>query len=358
MKNKKIMVAMSGGVDSSVAAFLLQKKGFEVVGVYMRLFDSQGNSEGAARRVCQKLGIKFYPVNLADKFKQEVIEYFVNSYRDGITPNPCVKCNKLIKFGEMFRIMNELECDYLATGHYIKLEKKFNFRNLRFTQKLFRGRDVNKDQSYFLYNLSQAQLKKIIFPLGGFEKSEIKKIAVEQALPTLSSESQDVCFLNIDGKIAEHNEYLREYIKQAPGPIKTLDGKIVGEHQGLSFYTLGQRRGVEIGGTGPYYVVKMDQTTNALYVSSDHDDPALYASELIMQEVNWIAGAEPKFPFACEAVIRYRHKAVKCVVEKIKGNKYVVKFSEAQRAVMAGQSVVLYCGEELIGGGVIGTHNT
>ncbi|MDO8259917.1 MAG: tRNA 2-thiouridine(34) synthase MnmA [Candidatus Magasanikbacteria bacterium] len=354
MKNKKIMVAMSGGVDSSAAAFLLQKKGFEVIGVYMRLFDNQGNSEDAARRVCQKLGIKFYPVNLAEKFKQEVIEYFVDSYRDGITPNPCVKCNKLIKFGEMFRIMNELECDYLATGHYIKLEKKFSFGKFKFINKLFRGHDASKDQSYFLYNLTQEQLGNIIFPLGAFEKTEIKKIASAEELPTLSGESQDVCFLNIDGKIAEHNEYLREYIKQAPGPIKTLAGEIIGEHQGLSFYTLGQRRGVEIGGTGPYYVVKMDQENNTLYVSSDHDDPALYVSELMMQEANWIAGAEPKFTFACEAVIRYRHKEVKCVVEKIKTNKFLVKFSEPQRAVMPGQSVVLYCGDELIGGGVIG----
>jgi len=349
------MVAMSGGVDSSVAAFLLQKKGFEVIGVYMRLFDQPEQSEMAARQVCQKLGIKFYPVNLADKFKQEVIDYFVNSYKEGITPNPCVKCNKLIKFGEMFRIMNELECDFLATGHYIRLEKKFDKSKLKFRKKLFRGKDVSKDQSYFLYNLSQAQLQKIIFPLGGFEKTEIKKMALENELPTLTGESQDVCFLNIDGKIAEHNEYLREYIKQEPGPIKTLAGKIVGEHQGLSFYTLGQRRGVEIGGTGPYYVVKTDQTTNTLYVSSDHDDGALYTGKLIMNEVNWIAGVAPKFPFVCEAVIRYRHKSVKCIVEKAENSagKYVVIFKEKQRAVTPGQSVVFYDGEELLGGGII-----
>lgn len=356
-KNKKIMVAMSGGVDSSVAAFLLQKKGYEVIGVFMRLFDHQGNSEDAARRVCQKLGIKFYPVNLADKFKEEVVEYFVDSYKSGITPNPCVKCNKMIKFGEMLRIMRELDCEHLATGHYIKLKNKLNIskliRRLANEKKIYKGKDITKDQSYFLYNLKQSQLDKIVFPLGGREKKDIKVIAKDEKLPTLSGESQDVCFLNIDGKIAEHNEYLKQYIKKTKGPIKTLDGQVLGEHQGLSFYTLGQRRGVEIGGTGPYYVVKKDQETNTLYVSKNHDDPALFAETLKAHDVNWISGIEPKLPFTCEATIRYRHKAVKCEIEKSEDNKYIVKFDEPQRAVTPGQSVVFYRGDELLGGGVI-----
>lgn len=353
IRKQKVMVAMSGGVDSSAAALLLQKQGYEVVGVYMRLFDNVNNAENAARRVCQKLNIKFYPVNLADKFKQEVIDYFVESYQAGITPNPCVQCNKLIKFGAMLQIMKDLDCDYLATGHYIRAENKFDICKFKFIKKLFRGRDKTKDQSYFLYNLSQAQLQKIIFPLGRYEKNEIKKIAQAAELPTLSGESQDICFMNIGGKIVEHNEYLKEYIKSKPGPIKTFDGKIIGEHQGLPFYTIGQRRGVEIGGTGPYYVVKMDEANNTLFVSTNHDDPALYSRELKIKNTNWIKGNSPGRFCAYQVMIRYRHQAVPARIYKNKDNDYIVKFKQAQRAVMPGQSAVIYAGNELIGGGVI-----
>lgn len=353
IKNKKVMVAMSGGVDSSVAAFLLQQQGYEVVGVYMRLFDTINNAENAARRVCQKLNIKFYPVNLSGKFQQEVIDYFISSYQAGITPNPCVQCNKLIKFGAMLQVMQDLECDYLATGHYIRAEKKFDLSQFKFVKKLFRGQDKSKDQSYFLYNLSRAQLQKIIFPLGRFEKKTIRKIAAENNLPTLSGESQDICFMNIDGKIAEHNDFLKQYIKTQKGPIKMLDGKIVGEHQGLPFYTIGQRRGVEIGGTGPYYVVKMDEATNTLFVSNDHDDPALYSRELKIKNINWIKGKSPCCWRTYQVMIRYRHQAVPARVFPEKNGEAVIKFSEPQRAVMPGQSAVIYRGSELIGGGVI-----
>jgi tRNA-specific 2-thiouridylase len=350
---KKIMVAMSGGVDSSVAAFLLREKGYEVIGVFMRLFESQGEAEAAARRVCRHLGIKFYPVNLANKFKEEVIDYFIDSYEAGITPNPCVKCNKFIKFGEMFRIMHELQCDYLATGHYIRIEKKFNFLRFKSIMKIYKGEDSTKDQSYFLYNLSQKQLKKIIFPLAKLIKEDIKAIAVREKLPVLKGESQDVCFLNLDGEIAEHNEYLKKHIESNPGPIKTLDGKKVGEHQGLFFYTLGQRRGVEIGGTGPYYVVKRDFDNNILYVSNDNNDPELYSRELEAINVNWISGIPPRMPFSCQATIRYRHKPIDCTIKRLEKNKYLVEFKKAQRAVTAGQSVVFYQDNELLGGGII-----
>jgi len=366
MKKKKVLVAMSGGVDSSTAAFLLQKKGYEVMGVFMRLDDKHGLAEAAARQVCDHLGIKFYPVNLSAKFKKEIINYFVDSYKKGLTPNPCVKCNQLIKFGELLRIASELDCEYLATGHYTRLRREFpislprrqagNFpaspAGGQFPIKMLRAKDDSKDQTYFLYNLTQKQLKKILFPLGEYKKEDIKKIAKKEKLPVLKSESQDVCFLNIDGKIIEHNDYLKKYIKKNPGPIKTIDGKIIGKHQGLPFYTIGQRRGVEIGGTGPYYVVRTDYITNTLYVSTNHDDPELYKKELIAKDVNWLAGIQSKMPLKCEAVIRYRHKAVKCKISS-KNGKYLVKFDKPQRAVAPGQSVVFYRGEELLGGGII-----
>jgi len=348
-KTKKVLVAMSGGVDSSVVALMLKKQGYEVIGVFMRLNEDYEAPEAAARKVSQKLGIKFYPVNLALKFKKEIVNYFIDSYKQGITPNPCVKCNKLIKFGELFRIAKELKCDYLATGHYVKKQET---RNKKQTYKLFRGEDKDKDQTYFLYNLKQERLEKILFPLGGHKKDEIKKIAEKENLPVLARESQDVCFLNIDGKIIEHNEYLKKYIKGKPGPIKTVPGEVIGKHKGLPFYTIGQRKGVEIGGTGPFYVVQTDYKSNVLYVSNDHDDEKLYKKELIAKNINWIAGNEPKMPFQCEAVIRYRHKPVKCAVKKFK-NTYKVEFDKPQRAVTSGQSVVFYQKDELLGGGII-----
>ena len=194
--NKKAVVAMSGGVDSSVAACLLKKQGYEVMGLFMRLgLANSEESEAAARTVCGQLGIKFYPINLAAKFKQEIINYFLDSYKKGLTPNPCVKCNRLIKFGELFKIAKDLGADYLATGHYICLRRKFSI-------SVFRGKDKNKDQSYFLYNLMQGQLKHILFPLGKYTKTEIRKIADKEKLSYIKKESQDVCFLNKDGKKA------------------------------------------------------------------------------------------------------------------------------------------------------------
>src|SRR3989339_113080 len=374
-KKSRVVVAMSGGVDSSVAAFLLQKEGYSVTGIFMRLGFPNDKSEAAARQVCQKLGIKFYPVNLAARFRQEVIDYFLKSYKEGITPNPCVRCNRLIKFGELLRIADELGADYLATGHYVGLSiADLRLPNDRSGNKhrLCRGKDKNKDQSYFLYSLTQAQLRRILFPLGDYTKDEIREIAARAGLPHLKGESQDVCFLNQDGKILEHNEYLKKYLKMEPGPIVLaseppsvsplrkgggLLGREIGKHQGLPLYTIGQRKGVEIGGTGPFYVSGTDYKTNTLYVVKDADDSALYRDNFIAGEVNWTLGQEPAMPLKCEAVIRYRHKAVKCEVRSGKtgsGKIHEVKLSEPQRAVTPGQSVVFYKGDEVLGGGIIG----
>ena len=352
---QKVAVAMSGGVDSSVTAFLLQKKGYEVVGVHMRLGLDSNMAENAARKVCEKLDIKFYPLNIAKEFKRDVKDYFLNAYKDGFTPNPCVNCNRLIKFGELFNKIERMGVDYLATGHYLRNQKsKVKSQNV---YRLFKGIDDKKDQSYFLYNLNQDILKKTIFPLGGYKKDDVKKIALENNLPILEGESQDICFLSGD-----HNDYLKENIKLKKGVIKEFlppakgktkrESREIGEHDGLPLYTIGQRRGVEIGGTGPYYVVKIDYKINILYVSKDHDDELLYSDSLIARDVNWIVGSMPKLPFECNAVVRYGHIGVECKVDKEDEN-ILVTFKKFQRAVTKGQSVVFYINDKLLGGGII-----
>ncbi|MFH1822433.1 MAG: tRNA 2-thiouridine(34) synthase MnmA [Patescibacteria group bacterium] len=374
-KKKKVLVAMSGGVDSSTTVLLLKEQGHDVVGAFMNLGVNQEEAQNTARRVCQYLNIKFYPINFARQFKKEIIEYFLNSYSLGLTPNPCVKCNQLIKFGELLRKASSLNCDYLATGHYANVELRIMNeecdsgqnaihqqaeKNAKFIYKLFRGKDKGKDQSYFLYNLKQEQLRNILFPLGEYTKEEVRKIANQAGLPYLKKESQDVCFLSGD-----HNDFLRKHIKLKPGLIKVIlprvkegvrrEFKVVGQHQGLPLYTIGQRKGIEIGGVGPFYVLKADYKTNILYVASNANDPNLYRDNLIASQVSWIVGVKPKLPLKCQAVIRYRHQPVDCVIKKKKtGKALIVQFKKPQRAITPGQSVVFYKGEEVLGGGVIG----
>ena len=343
---KKVLVAISGGVDSGVSALLLQKQDFEVLGAHMRLNKNYEKSERAARQVCRDLGIKFYPINLSAKFKKEVIDYFISGYKRGITPNPCVRCNYLIKFKELLRIKNELKADFLATGHYARIIKEGNNFNL------LRGKDKNKDQSYFLYNLKQEWLKEILFPLGDLTKTQVKKQAKKMNLPSLNFESQDICFLIDEGKIIEHNEYLKKHLKKNPGLIMTLDKKTIGKHQGLYFYTIGQRKGIEIGGTGPYYAASKDYRKNILYAVDNANDPALFSDNFLIKGVNWL-DAKIKFPLRAEVVIRYRHEAAECEIFNKKNKQYQVKLKKSERAITPGQSAVFYHGEKVLGGGVI-----
>ncbi len=347
--NKKVLVAISGGLDSSAAAFILKKQGYDLIGVYFRIGVVQDKiGEEAARKVCRFLNIPFFPINLSYQFKKEIIDYFIDEYSRGLTPNPCVRCNKLIKFGKLFKIAKNLSADFMATGHYIKKESTKN------KIALLKAKDILKDQSYFLYNLNQEILKNTLFPCGEYTKKEIRKIAEQNKIPFLKSESQDICFLNEDGKIIDHNDFLKKNIKLKSGPIKTLDNKEIGQHQGLPLYTIGQRKGIEIGGTGPFYALKKDYKNNTLYVVNNLNDSALFAQDFIINNVNWISGLKPEFPFDCEVVIRYRHKAVKCSVNFSKvGKKYIVNLHEPQRAISPGQSAVFYRGDELIGGGII-----
>ena len=342
-QKRKIAIAMSGGVDSSTAARILKDKGYECLGVFMRLGIERGcGDEAAARQVCQKLGIKFYSLDLKNFFERDVKDHFLKAYQGGVTPNPCVKCNKLIKFGELFRKARELGCDYLATGHYAKLKKIKGF------YKVYRAKDLSKDQTYFLYNLTQNQLEHVLFPLGDLIKKNIKVEAQKARLPNLKTESHDICFLPGD-----LGSYLKKCLKLKKGEIKTVNGLVVGEHQGLPLYTIGQRKGVEIGGQGPYYVISKDFESNTLYVTNKADDPALSGKYLLAENVNWVSGKKPKLPFKCLAVIRYRHQEVPCVITKLEDDKFVVEFSEPQRAITPGQSVAFYKKNELLGGGII-----
>lgn len=381
----KVFVAMSGGVDSSVAAKMMKDRGFKTVGIFLHFWhETRTNADLTrtdaenkccsikafmdANHVCQKLGVALYTLNFSEIFKKEIVDNFLSEYSSGRTPNPCARCNKLVKLGLLISRAKKMSFDYVASGHYARIKKTRKQKNkkAKFIYKLYRAKDKEKDQSYFLYNLTQEQLKHLIFPLGDFKKEEVRKMARRFGLPVhAKKDSQEICF--IPGK--SHNEFLKRYIKMKPGPIKILNNipsiskggrreGIIGKHSGLPLYTIGQRRGVEIGGTGPYYVAKLDYKKNILYVVDDVNHPSLYSDQLIAKNVNWISGNEPKLPLQCEAVIRYRHKAVKSKVDGRKStvdgrNEYVVRFSEPQRAVTPGQSVVFYKKDEVLGGGII-----
>ena len=309
------------------------------------------------------LGIPFYVFNFEKEFKKRVVDYFINGYKEGITPNPCVVCNKEIKFGLLLEKAFGLSADFIATGHYARIkktetEKGANLLNKEY--KLLKGKDKNKDQSYFLWQLKQSQLKRVLFPVGGYTKPEVRKLAKKFKLPVLNiPESMEICF--VPDKL---EDFLKKYIKQKPGPILTVEGKRIGCHQGLPFYTIGQRRGVELSG-GPYYVVKKDKNKNALIVASLLKDKALWSKVSIVKNVNWIspkqflgdavgqAGKGLKFPLKIMAQIRYGHEPVRAVISKIKNQRYKIDFQKPQRAVTPGQSAVFYKGQELLGGGVI-----
>ncbi len=353
---KKVLVALSGGVDSSVAALILKQQGYDVFGIYLRLHENYQEGEAAARRVADVLGIKFYPVSAADTFRAEVIDYYLENYAANRTPNPCVVCNRAVKFSGLFNLMKTLGGDFVASGHYIRQRRELSLVTFQFEQRLYRGKDSEKDQSYFLYTMTPQFLSRTLFPLGDMTKPEVRRMADEAGLPYLKKESQDVCFLVENGRIQEHNSYLKKHLPLTPGPIKTLDGRVVGEHQGLPLYTIGQRKGVEIGGTGPYYVARIDCETNTLYVVKDADDPALFNDSFLLRHANWVSGRQPKLPLKTEVVIRYKHKAVPCVLsggEKGDDPSLTVKLDKPERAVTPGQSAVFYRGNEMLGGGII-----
>jgi tRNA-specific 2-thiouridylase len=345
--NKKIIVAMSGGVDSSVAAALLKKQGFDVAGVFMRLHNHSKNSEKMARLVAKKIGISFYVINAEKEFKKKVVDYFLAEYKKGNTPNPCVVCNKEIKFGLLIEKALKMGADYIATGHYARTSfAKSIFINKSLLPRLCAGKDKEKDQSYFLWQLNQKQLSRVLFPVGNYTKPEVRKLAKKFDLPTAETkESQEVCFIS-----GTTNKFLKKYLKLKPGNIIDKTGKVLGKHNGLYFYTIGQRRGIGVQ-QGPWFVIAKDFKKNNLIVSNNKKD--LLQKELIAKNVNWVSGKVPKLPLKAKAKIRYRSKLVRATIFKFQTSNFKLLFDCGQKAITPGQSVVFYSGGELLGGGVI-----
>ena len=351
---KTVVVGMSGGVDSSVAALLLKEQGYNVVGLFMKNWEGD-DADGCCtadddyadvRRVCAKLDIPYYGVNFAKEYMDRVFSYFLDEYKRGRTPNPDVLCNREIKFGPFKEYAMQLGADYIATGHYcgIRHENGIHY--------LLKAKDQNKDQTYFLNQLSQSQLSDVLFPLQNLPKPEVRRIAEENGLATAEKkDSTGICF------IGERNfrKFLMNYIPAKKGEIKTYDGRTLGEHCGLMYYTIGQRRGLDIGGqagdAGRWFVVEKDLKNNVLYVAHGAED-RLYSKGLYMNSCNWIPSAPAQKEFKCKAKFRYRQEE-QGVTVRIGSDKIFVDFDEKQRAITEGQFCVLYDDEKCLGGGVI-----
>ncbi|CAJ1002647.1 MULTISPECIES: tRNA 2-thiouridine(34) synthase MnmA [Brevibacillus] len=356
-EDTRVVVGMSGGVDSSVTAYLLKQQGYDVIGIFMKNWDDTDEFGHCTaeedfqdvRRVCEQIGIPYYTVNFEKEYMEKVFQYFLDEYKRGRTPNPDVMCNREIKFGELLDKVMDLGADYIATGHYARVEYRDG------AYRLLRGVDTNKDQSYFLNALNQHQLSKTMFPLGSLTKPQVREIAEKAGLATAKKkDSTGICF------IGERNfrEFLQNYLPAKPGNIETVDGEVIGRHDGLMYYTLGQRQGLGIGGghgkTGqPWFVVDKDLERNVLIVAEGAGHPRLYSTSLIATDVNWISGKEPESSFTCTAKFRYRQPDQGVTVHLREGNTVEVVFDQPQKAVTPGQAVVFYNGEECLGGGII-----
>ncbi|MBN2702274.1 MAG: tRNA 2-thiouridine(34) synthase MnmA [Methylothermaceae bacterium] len=353
----KIIVGMSGGVDSSVTALKLLEAGYHVTGLFMKNWDEDDGTEYCtalrdledAQKVCDRLGIELYTVNFAAEYWDAVFSHFLSEYRAGRTPNPDILCNKHIKFKAFLDYALDLGCDAIATGHYARIRQ----RDERF--ELLRGLDANKDQSYFLYAMGQEALSRTLFPIGHLEKSEVRAIATAAGFANhAKKDSTGICFIGE----RKFRDFLQRYLPAQPGPIETPGGDVIGEHAGLMYYTLGQRQGLGIGGRAgtsgrPWYVVDKDLKRNVLIVGQGHDHPRLFHATLEAAQMEWLAGAPPADAFRCTAKIRYRQPDQPCRVERIGPDRFRVTFDQPQRAMTPGQSVVFYAAETTLGGGII-----
>ena len=354
----RVVVGMSGGVDSSVTALLLKEKGYEVIGIFMKNWDDTDEfgyctateDYKDVQAVAQQIGIPYYSVNFEKDYWDKVFQYFLDEYKKGRTPNPDVMCNKEIKFKAFLDYAMDLGADYVATGHYAQVEQDENG-----ITHMLRGVDNNKDQTYFLNQLSQDQISKVLFPLGGMEKSQVREIAEAAGLATAKKkDSTGICF------IGEKNftEFLSTYLPASPGNMITLDGKKIGEHSGLMYYTIGQRKGLGIGGGGesdePWFVVGKDLQTNTLFVGQGYHHEQLYAESLYATDIHFTTDEKKSSPFSCTAKFRYRQKdtAVTVYLNEDQSEAKVI-FDEPVRAVTPGQAVVFYNGMECLGGGTI-----
>lgn len=353
MAKKKVFVGMSGGVDSSVAALLLKKQGYDVTGVFMRCYNIDGCAERDAedaRRVAEHIGVPFYIFDFEEEYKRRVVEYMVEGYRAGLTPNPDVMCNREIKFGLFFKKAMALGADFVATGHYVCVKK------IGKEYALFAGRDPNKDQSYFLWTLTQKELSRTLFPVGDLLKPEVRAIAKRAGLPTAEKkDSQGICFLG-DVSLMD---FLKGYLPGKKGDVFNIEGEKIGEHEGAHFYTIGQRHiGVQLKtktpklktDSKPHYVALKDVATNTVVVAEGSDHPSLYRKEFMLADVNFI-GAVPALRVF--ARVRYRQPVSPAMLSH-DGEKYTLTFAEPQKFVAPGQSAVIYSDQgELLGGGII-----
>lgn len=356
LEKKKVIVAMSGGVDSSVAAAILLEQGYEVIGVTMQIWqrDQEDERSGGccslsavndARRVADRLGIAYYVMNFRDLFAEKVIDYFTNEYLRGRTPNPCIACNRFIKFEALLDKARGLGADYIATGHYARIAYDEESKRYR----LYRAMDLNKDQSYALYTMTQDQLAHTLFPLWGVTKPEIRKKAAELGLMVADKpDSQEICFVSDNN----YKNFLSQRLPAAkfkPGPIMNTKGEVIGRHEGLPYYTVGQRKG--LGALGyPAYVVALDTQNNSVIVGR-HEE--VFQPGLIAAENNFIAIPELKEPMAVQAKIRYGAKPAPALIAPTDDGRVLVRFAEPQRAITPGQSVVYYRDELVVGGGII-----
>ena len=334
---KKVLLGMSGGVDSSVSAHILQEQGYEVVGLTLNMLQCKEDTYKDVKDVCRKLGIEHISMELKDEFDKNIVKYFVTEYLNGRTPNPCVLCNKEFKFEKMLEKANELGIEYVATGHYVRSEKKQG----RYTLK--KAKDINKDQSYVLYKLSQEQLSRCIFPLGDYMKEDIREIAKKLGLENANKpDSQDICFV-------ENNDYssLIPKVSTKEGDIVDTKGNILGKHTGIHSYTVGQRKGIGISSNKALYVVKIDIDNNRIVVGKERD---IYSRVLNATDINWI-GIPQKY-ILVKTRIRYHAKEAWAIIHN-KGNSVSVRFLRPQRAITPGQAVVFYKGDYVLGGGTI-----
>ena len=366
MAKKRVVIGMSGGVDSSVSAWLLKEQGYEVIGLFMKNWEDDDNSEYCSSRqdwidaasVADVVGVDIEAVNFAAEYKDRVFAEFLREYQAGRTPNPDVLCNAEIKFKAFLDHAMKLGADLIATGHYARVRRVETGSDAG-TFQLLKALDASKDQSYFLHRLNQAQLSKTLFPLGEIPKTEVRKIAEKIGLPNAKKkDSTGICFIGE----RPFREFLNRYLSYQPGPMKTPDGTIVGEHVGLSFYTLGQRKGIGLGGMKSYqnaegssdawYVAKKDIENNVLYVVQGHDHPWLLSVSLTADQASWIAGRPPSVR-NLSAKTRYRQADVACALSNTEPDRFSLTFTDPQWAVTPGQSAVLYDGEVCLGGGII-----
>jgi tRNA-specific 2-thiouridylase len=353
---KTVVVGMSGGVDSSVSALILKEQGYKVIGLFMKNWDEK-DENGVCQAskdykdvvsVCEKIGIPYYSVEFIEEYKKNVFQDFLKEYESGYTPNPDVLCNREIKFKVFFeKATKELGADYLATGHYCQSQL------IEGKNSLVKGMDKSKDQSYFLYTIKSEILEKVLFPIGGIEKKLVRELAQKYDLSTkYKKDSTGICF------IGERNfkKFLGQYIHFSKGLFKTLDGEVVGEHTGSSYYTLGQRKGLGLGGPGkPWFVLSKDIKENIVYVGRGEEHPALFTDTLTATEPSWVGGAfKFELPFTCKAKVRYRQLDQDCTIESIDSDgRLCVHFEKPQRAVTPRQSIVFYQDETCLGGAMI-----